>query len=88
MPSSDWAIHSAMDYHFKQKTVGRQLKFALFPRRCYITKRRIWLELAYCVTATYRPDFTEYRTDSIYVGYEHRWYSKDEYLIARLKDLI
>lgn len=60
MPSSDWTIQSAMNYHFKQKTVGRQLKFALFPRRCYITN----------------------------VGYEHRWYSKDEYLIARLKDLI
>ena len=81
MPSSDWTIQSAMDYHFKQKTVGRQLKFALFPGRCYITKRIMWLEYAYCVTAMYR-------TDDINFSYEHRWYSKDEYLIARLKDLI
>jgi len=36
----------------------------------------------------YKPAFLEYKTDGIYVGYEHRWYSKDEYLIARLKDLI
>lgn len=80
MPSSDWTIQSAMDYHFKQKTVGRQLKFALFPRRCYITKRRIWLELAYCVTAMYTGPGTPV--------YDHRWYNKDEYLIARIKDLI
>ena len=84
MPSSDWTIQSAMDYHFKQKTVGRQLKFALFPRRCYITKRRIWLELAYCVTAMYTGPYTGPGTPV----YDHRWYSKDEYLIARLKDLI
>ena len=87
-PSNWWTIRAIQDSIFKKNILGKQLKFALFPRRCYITKRRIWLELAYCVTATYRPDFTEYRTDSIYVGYEHRWYSKDEYLIARLKDLI
>ena len=88
MPAIDLTTQSASDYHFKQRTVGRQLKFVLFPRRCYITKRRIWLESAYCVTAMYRPDFSIYRTDSIYVGYEHRWYTKNEYLIARLKDLI
>lgn len=81
MPSSDWTTQSASDYHFKQRTVGRQLKFALFPRRCYITKRRIWLESAYCVTAMFR-------TNDLTFDYENRWYTKDEYLIARLKDLI
>jgi hypothetical protein len=81
MPSIDWTTQSASDYHFKQRTVGRQLKFALFPRQCHITKRIMWLEYAYCVTAMYR-------TDDINFSYEHRWYNKDEYLIARLKDLI
>jgi len=81
MPASDWTTQLASDYYFKQRTVGRQLKFTLFPRLCHITKRRIWLEYAYCVTAMYRGadiDFT----------YEHRWYTKNEYLIARLRDLI
>ena len=41
----------------------------------------MWLEYAYCVTAMYR-------TDDINFSYEHRWYNKDEYLIARIKDLI
>ena len=81
MPASDWTTQSASDYHFKQRTVGKQLKFTLIPRRCYITKRRIWLEFAYCVTAMYR-------IGDINFDYENRWYSKDEYLIARLKDLI
>lgn len=80
MPAIDLTTQSASDYYFKQRTMGRQLKFALFPRRCYITKRRIWLELAYCVTAMFR--------GADIFNYEHRWYSKDEYLIARLKDLI
>jgi len=86
--SSCWTIRAIQDSIFKQNILGRQLKFALFPRQCHITKRLIWLEFAYCVTAMYRPAFLEYKTDGIYVGYEHRWYSKDEYLIARLKDLI
>ena len=81
MPAIDLTTQSASDYHFKQRTVGRQLKFALFPRRCYITKRRIWLESAYCVTAMFR-------TNDLTFDYENRWYTKDEYLIARLKDLI
>jgi hypothetical protein len=87
-PSNWWTIRAIQDSIFKKNILGRQLKFALFPRQCHITKRLIWLEFAYCVTAMYRPDFSIYKTDSIYVGYEHRWYSKDEYLIARLKDLI
>lgn len=80
MPSSDWTTQSAGDYHFKKCFMGRQLKFALFPRQCYVTKRKIWLEFAYCVTAMYTGPGTPV--------YDHRWYNKDEYLIARLKDLI
>ena len=69
------------DYHFKRCIVGRQLKFTLIPRRCYITNRIMWLGKAYCVTAGYRAG------DNHFV-YEHRWYDKNEYLVARLKDLV
>jgi hypothetical protein len=80
-PSNWWTIRAIQDSIFKKNILGRQLKFALYPRQCHITKRIMWLEYAYCVTAMYR-------TDDINFSYEHRWYSKDEYLIARLKDLI
>ena len=81
MPSSDWTTQSADDYHFKRCIMGRKLKFTLLPRQCHITKRTMWLENAYCITAGYRLGDTDWL-------YEHRWYDKDEYLIARLKDLI
>ena len=80
MPSSDWTKMSATDYHFKRCIMGRKLKFTLIPRRCYVTKRILWLESAYCLTAMYTGPGTPV--------YDHRWYDKDEYLIARLKDLI
>ena len=87
-PSNWWTIRAIQDSIFKKNILGKQLKFALFPRRCYITGRIIWLESAYCVTAMYRPAFLEYKSDGIFDVYEHRWYTKNEYLIARLKDLI
>ena len=67
--------------YVKHRIVGRKLKFTLLPRRCYLTKRIMWLEKSYCITAGYRAGDMDYL-------YEHRWYDKDEYLIARLKDLI
>lgn len=81
MPSSDWTTQSAIDYHFNRAIVRKQLKFSLFPRRCYISGRRIWLEKAYCITASYR------EIDNYFVN-EHRWYSVDAYLVATLKNLI
>ena len=81
MPSSDWTTQSADDYHFKRCIMGRKLKFTLLPRRCYITKRIMWLESAYCITAGYRAGDMDYL-------YEHRWYDKNEYLVAVLKGLI
>ena len=79
MPSSDWTA-IVYDFHFNRFVVGRQLKFTLIPRRCYITKRILWLENAYCLTAMYAGPSTPV--------YEHRWYDKNEYIVARLKDLI
>ena len=81
MPSSDWTTQSAGDYHFKRCVMGRQLKFTLIPRRCHVTKRIMWLENAYCITSGYRQGDINWL-------YEHRWYDKNEYIVARLKDLI
>ena len=80
MPSSDWNKLAIKDYEFNRFIVGRQLKFTLIPRQCYITKHILWLENAYCITAMYTGPGTP--------AYVHRWYDKDAYLLARLKDLI
>jgi hypothetical protein len=41
----------------------------------------MWLERAYCITAGYQTGFADWL-------FEHRWYDKNEYIVARLKDLI
>jgi hypothetical protein len=41
----------------------------------------MWLEKSYCITAGYQSGFADWL-------FEHRWYDKDVYLVARLKDLI
>jgi hypothetical protein len=41
----------------------------------------MWLERAYRVTAMFRSGDNTF-------DYEHRWYDKNEYLVAVLKDLI
>ena len=71
----------APDEFFKEHIVGRQLKFTFIPRQCHVTKRTIWLKDAYCVTSMYREGDIQFVK-------QVRWYEKNEYLIARLKDLI
>jgi hypothetical protein len=73
-------LDGMQSYYYKHRIVGRKLKFALIPRRCYVTKRIIWLESAYCVTSM--------TTGPGEPLFEYYWFDKDEYLIARLKDLI
>ena len=73
MQPRNWTTREIKDAIFKQYIKGREFKFALYPRRCYITKRIMWLEYAYCVTAMYRTDDNNF-------SYEHRWYNKDEIL--------
>ena len=53
-----------------------QPKFALWPRRCVISGRRIWLERAYQGTATY--------TGPGEPVYEHHWHGRVEHLLWSL----
>ena len=48
-------------------------KFALWPRRCVQSGRRIWLEKAYQGTATY--------TGPGEPVYEHHWHGGEEHLL-------
>lgn len=57
-----------------------QFKFVLWPTRCDLSKRRLWLKKAYCGTR-------------IITGpgepiYEHRWLSKESFMKAVFKGVI
>lgn len=56
---------------------GWQLKFALLPKTCDITGKKIWFEYAYKGTAMY--------TGPGEPIFEHRWHDRAEHLIWRLK---
>ena len=65
------------DDWFYRRCVGWELKFALIPRRCYITKRLIWLEYAYKGTSVLTGP-----GDPII---DHRWHDKMEHLMWKIK---
>jgi hypothetical protein len=69
---------SEVDWIFYKKCAGWQLRFALLPRTCNISGRRIWLEHAYRGTAFYRVE------DSL-IAQEHKWHDKHEHIIWELK---
>ena len=63
--------------YFDRHSIGTQLKFVFFPKRCHASGKLLWLELAYRKTAMWIGP-----GDAIF---EHRWYSKLEYIIEQLK---
>jgi hypothetical protein len=67
-PSQDWSLSRASDW---------TLKVCCFPRKCYISGKKLWGKYAYCGT-------------TIITGpgdpvVEHFWIDKDEFLIWNLK---
>lgn len=62
---------------FKTHCIGTQLKFVLFPKKCHINGKILWLTHAYKQTAIYNGP-----GDAVF---EDRWYDKDEFLIAKIK---
>jgi len=57
-----------------------QYKFAIFPKRCNISKKTIWFKYAYkgtrMITGPGEPIF------------EYRWLTKEEFVVARLKGVV
>jgi len=65
---------------FKRRCIGWELKYSLWPRRCFYTGKILWLELAYMGT-------------SMLTGpgepiFEHRWCERREYLFLKIKGTI
>jgi hypothetical protein len=67
------------DHLFNKRCIDTQLVFVLFPKKCYISGKKLWLELAYKRTALWTGP-----GDPIL---EHRYYDKTEYLIEKIKSL-
>lgn len=65
---------------FKDHCIGTQLKFAFTPKKCHISGKRIWFKKAYKQTAMW--------TGPGDPAFEHRWYNKDEFLIAKIKGTV
>lgn len=57
-----------------------QQKFVLWPRRCDISERRIWLERAYLGTRMITGPGTPV--------YEYRWLSKESFTVAALGGIL
>lgn len=62
---------------FKTHVIGTQQRFAIFPKRCHLSKKIIMLENAYVQTAMWTGP-----GDPVF---EHRWYDTNEFLIAKIK---
>jgi len=68
-----------MDYAndiFKLRCIGTEYKFVWFPKRCYLSGKKVWLKKAYCQIAMYTGP-----GDHVF---EYRWYSKSEFLMAKI----
>ena len=65
---------------FRRRCIGTELTFVVFPKKCFITGKLIWLQLAYKQTSLLTGP-----GDDIF---EYRWYNKDEFVIARIKGIV
>ena len=70
-------IEEPIEHWFYRRCLGWQLKFALWPRRCDLTKKLIWFNFGYRGTAV----LTGPGDDIV----EQRWHDKHEHIIWRLK---
>ena len=66
------------NWYFYSRCAGWELKLALWPRRCNISGKRIWLTCGYKGTAWLR-------SGDILVDKEVKWHDKIEHIIWQLK---
>lgn len=77
MPFYNDQTNVEIDMKKRFNYIDPQYKFIFWPKRCYLSGKFMWLEYAY-------------RKTFLWVGpgepiVEHRWYSKEEYIIDQLK---
>jgi len=69
--------YGAWEDWFYRRCVGWEIKFVIFPRRCFISKKWIWLQRAYKGYA-----FLNGPGEAIA---QTRWHSKEEHLLWMLR---
>lgn len=74
---ANYGVASSDKFFFKN-SIGAQLRFAWLPKTCVISGKRIWLTYGYRMTAMYH-------AVSFKPVFEHKWFTKTEYLIWKLK---
>jgi hypothetical protein len=80
MPLDSMGYQSNLDdWHFYKKA-DWYYKFAWRPHRCNISKKRIWLKMAYRGVAMYTGP-----GDPIF---EYKWISKEDFMLARIRGTI
>lgn len=65
---------------FAKFCIGTELKFVLLPKKCFLSGKIIWLTKTYKQTAMY--------TGPGDIIFEHRYYDKKEFLLAKLKGIL
>jgi len=69
-----------VDYLFNRACVGTELVFLLWPQRCHVSNKLLFLQYAYKKTAMW--------TGAGDPVFEYRYYHKKEFILARLKDIV
>lgn len=67
-----------MNFTTWMERASTELKLCLWPKRCYKTNKLLWLKYAYRTSCYYRAGDIDFIR-------EDRWYSKNEFLVLRLK---
>jgi hypothetical protein len=60
------------------KNAEIKLKFCFLPKRCYDTNKLLWFKYAYRTRNTWRVE------DTLLI-HDDRWYTKNEFVMMRLK---
>jgi hypothetical protein len=70
-------LDNFFDDSFKRLCIGWELSFCLWPKRCYYSKKLLWLELTYKGTAMI--------TGPGEPLFYYRWVDRNEYLLQKIK---
>jgi hypothetical protein len=73
-------LDTLMNDVWKRKCLGWEYKFFLIPRRCYFSKKLIWLKHGYEGVAMW--------TGPGEPAFDIRWVDRNEYLLAKIKGII
>ena len=68
------------DYVFQRACINTTIVFVMWPRRCYFTNKILFLKYVYRQTAMWTGP-----GDPVF---EYRWYDKNEFIKAKLQEMV